>query len=255
MYILIDASYFIFYRYFALKTWWNFAKQEGESDIPTENERFNEKFRSTFNLREIKKRFGDGKVVIGKDCPKNEIWRNEYISNYKAGRPKNDDIKDIFKMVFDENLFDCHVVLSAPHLEADDCIAIATRHIRNTLPDEDIVIVTSDMDYLQLADEKTTIVNLKFQKLTESKQSFNDPQKDLFCKIVAGDKSDNIPSVFPRCGLKTAAKYYDNQEAFQKKLVGESKTLFERNKRIIDFNEIPLELSNQLALKIDSLLM
>ena len=100
------------------------------------------------------------------------------------------------------------------------------------------------MDYLQLASESVTPIDLKFKKLTDSKNSFIDSRKDLFCKIVAGDKSDNIPSVFPKCGLKTAAKYYDNPELFQKKLesVEGAKETYERNKLIIDFDCIPTEL-------------
>lgn len=31
--------------------------------------------------------------------------------------------------------------------------------------------------------------------------SEGDPDKDLFIKIILGDKSDNIPSVFTRVGL------------------------------------------------------
>ena len=61
---------------------------------------------------------------------------------------------------------------------------------------------------------------------------------------MSGDKSDNIPPIFPRCGAKTAAKYYDNPDEFEKKLtaVAGSRELFERNKRIVSFKHIPEEL-------------
>ena len=36
------------------------------------------------------------------------------------------------------------------------------------------------------------------------------PDKDLFVKIVIGDKSDNINGIFKRCGTKTACKYYED---------------------------------------------
>ena len=48
------------------------------------------------------------------------------------------------------------------------------------------------------------LYNLKFKDLTQSKSCFQNPEKDLFCKIVSGDKSDGIPSVFKKCGIKTA---------------------------------------------------
>jgi len=37
----------------------------------------------------------------------------------------------------------------------------------------------------------------------------------LFCKIVMGDTSDNIPPIMPRCGPKTALKWWSNPEEFE----------------------------------------
>ena len=31
-------------------------------------------------------------------------------------------------------------------------------------------------------------------------------------KIIIGDKSDDIPQIFKKCGLKTAIKYFENKE-------------------------------------------
>ena len=44
-FILIDGSYYIFYRYHALRIWWGLAKKEGETDDYCNNPRFIEKFR------------------------------------------------------------------------------------------------------------------------------------------------------------------------------------------------------------------
>ena len=46
-YILIDGSYFIFYRYYALLAWWKLAKQDETIEIPIDNEEFVEKFKKT----------------------------------------------------------------------------------------------------------------------------------------------------------------------------------------------------------------
>jgi 5'-3' exonuclease len=56
-----------------------------------------------------------------------------------------------------------------------------------------------------------------------------------------GDISDNIPSVFPKCGPKTALKYYDNKADFEKRLnsCDEFISQYNINKKIVDFNEIP----------------
>ena len=57
-YILVDASYFIFFRVFALHIWWKNAKPDETLGNPIENEEFVEKFKSTFEskLYELKKK-------------------------------------------------------------------------------------------------------------------------------------------------------------------------------------------------------
>ena len=250
-FVLIDGSYYVFFRYYALKVWWGLARKPEEPKEPSESERFMEKFRTTFvsKIEELDKKLGiSGSIkIVGKDCPQGSIWRHANIDAYKDGRPNEDNVAPMFRCAYGEQLFETAgvgKVLSYPGLEADDCLAITTKEILGKYPDAHVYIITSDMDYLQLASESVTPIDLKFKKLTDSKNSFKDSRKDLFCKIVAGDKSDNIPSVFPKCGLKTAAKYYDNPELFQKKLksVEGAKETYERNKLIIDFDCIPTEI-------------
>jgi 5'-3' exonuclease len=102
------------------------------------------------------------------------------------------------------------------------------------------------MDYLQLHDSNVKIYDLKYKNLAENKKWSGDPKKDLFCKIVMGDKSDNINSIFKKCGIKTALKYYEDKKLFQDKLEQENaKELYEINKKLIDFNEIPQELQEK----------
>ena len=250
-FILIDGSYFIFYRYHALCVWYNLSRTPDDPDIPMESSKFMKKFRDTFisKIDDLDIMLGIETSVkyVGKDCPKKTIWRNDHIQEYKAGR-KGADISSVFKVAYEEELFHkagCEHILEYPSLEADDCIAVAAKHIRQKYPHSKIWIITSDMDYLQIACEPwINLVDLKNKKLTTSKTSFNNAEKDLFCKIVSGDKSDNIPSVFPRCGIKTAAKYYDDRDLFEKKLnsCNGAKARLERNRKIVDFDCIPQEL-------------
>ena len=62
-----------------------------------------------------------------------------------------------------------------------------------------------------------------------------------------GDTSDNIPSVFPKCGPKTALKCIEDPEFFKKKMSScpTSQEQYELNKKLVDFNEIPLELKRE----------
>jgi 5'-3' exonuclease len=59
-----------------------------------------------------------------------------------------------------------------------------------------------------------------------------------------GDTSDNIPSVFPKCGPKTAIKCIEDPEFFQKKMNNnlDYYNQYELNKKLIDFNNIPQHL-------------
>ena len=102
------------------------------------------------------------------------------------------------------------------------------------------------MDYLQLARPQIRIMNLKYKNLTDNKKWSGNPKKDLFCKIVMGDKSDNIPPILNKCGPKTAEKCYDNPEYFEECLKkNNAQSNFERNKKLVDFNEIPQELVSE----------
>ena len=262
-FILIDGSYFIFYRYFAILNWFKLAKKDqiiDEEHPPYENNDFLDKFLKTFQLKllEIPKKLKvkNPIILIGKDCPRKEIWRMEHLPSYKSNRDTDDVFLGgpFFAKAYNENLFQkggAKIIFNYPQLEADDCLAIVSKNILEKFPNANINIITSDMDYLQLAKENVSLYDLKFKKLTERKSSFNDPKKDLFIKIITGDKSDNIKGVFKKCGVKTACKYYDNETLFQEKLEKEegAKERYALNKKIIDFNEIPIEIINNFKQK------
>jgi 5'-3' exonuclease len=260
-YILIDGSYFVFFRYHSLKQWWGFSHKDDSDSLPIdENPEFIQKFKDIFSdkIKEIaiKLKIKNPVYIVGKDCPRGDIWRNQFIQNYKAHRADASFMTNYFKMSYDSLFNDAgvKVILSYPGLEADDCIAITSKYLLNKENDCNIYIITSDLDYLQLYQERINIFTLKYKPLNES--SCGSPDKDLFCKIVMGDKSDGIPAIFPKCGIKTAIKYYDDKETFEKKLNNseEAKVLYSRNQKIIDFNFIPIELQEGFMNVINNIL-
>ena len=251
-FILIDGSYFVFFRYYALLNWYKLAKKD-TVEIPIENKEFVEKFKKTFvsKIQEIQKKLkiDNPIILVGKDCPRPTIWRMKFLSTYKANRVYDDSFLGgpFFKLAYEDDLFikgGANRIFKFPTLEADDCLAILTKKIKNIFPQGKITIITSDMDYLQLACNNVELYDLKYIKLTERKSSYNNAEKDLFVKILTGDKSDNIKGVFKKCGPKTACKYFDNRELFQQKLKDEEGAMerYLLNKKIIDFNEIPEDL-------------
>jgi 5'-3' exonuclease len=266
--ILIDISYYIFYRYYAVHSWWKLAKPDEELTIPYENEEFVEKFKKTFveKINEIPKKLKIHKeafkILAGKDCPRNTIWRHNLIKKdsdmkkYKENRIYDDTFMGgpFFKLGLELVEAMKIPILSYEIFEADDCIAISTKYLKQN-PEFNIYIIANDMDYLQLHDSNVKIYDLKYKNLAENKKWSGDPKKDLFCKIVMGDKSDNINSIFKKCGIKTALKYYEDEKLFQEKLTQDnSRELYEINKKLIDFNEIPQKLQEKFLSKVQPIL-
>lgn len=276
IHIMIDGSYFIFYRFFALVQWWKLAKKEDTHENLHLNEEFVEKFKALCiqTIQNIPKKLklhksyhshNKIKYYVGKDCNRSKIWRNEYIQNYKSGRTEYKDAKnnpgEFFKIMYDEthskNVFEkafetigktienggCKM-LQYDSLEADDCIALYTKYLLEYNPHDEVIIITSDMDYMQLIRQNVSLFNLKYKNINTEKNSLGCEKKDLLCKIIMGDKSDNIPSIFPKCGFKTAKKYVHTIDEFQKKLSEKEEYMqkYKLNKKLIDFDEIPIEL-------------
>jgi 5'-3' exonuclease len=241
--------------------WWRNAYPEEPLEDPFQNEKFVEKFRKTFveNVQQIAKKLGISKeiepiLIVGKDCKREHIWRTELFPQYKANRAngKEDGFMGgpFFKMAYEEELFikgGAKAILKHGKLEADDCIAISVKLLTAKYPDCNIYVITSDKDYLQLNSHNVHLFNLAFKNIAENKSSTGNPKSDLEIKIIMGDTSDNIPSVFPKCGPKTAQKCLDDPEFFKKKMANNSDYYkqYELNKKLVDFDSIPQELIDE----------
>ena len=263
-FVFVDGSYYSFHRYYALMNWWKISFPEEPLENPITNAKFVDKFRNTFvnNLKTMPKKLKINKninpiIILGKDCKRKDIWRNElcisseiFKGEYKGNR-KNEGFMGLplFKLVQEENLFikgGIMATLSHPKLEADDCIAISVKYVLEKYPTSKIYIITSDKDYLQLAEERIEIYNLSYKKITDLKSCSGDSKRDLFYKIILGDPSDNIKPIFKSCGPKTALKYYEDQEYFEECLKKENAyEAYNLNKKLVDFNEIPTNLVNE----------
>ena len=268
--IFIDGSYFCFYRYFALLTWWKNAFPEDPIlGDPADNPFFVDKFKKMCiqSLETIPKKIGiskedikqnNYKIFIGKDCKREDIWRLEFYKEYKSTRVHNPYISSFFKILYneDDGIFTrvelknepniISAILEHPHLEADDCIALS---ILANKTSESIYIITSDNDYMQLLNESQNIQiwNLAGKQISLDKNG----SKELFCKIVMGDVIDNIPSILKKCGPKTALKCFENPIYFEERLKKENALeKKELNQLLIDFNNIPDHLVKEYKFKV-----
>jgi 5'-3' exonuclease len=283
-FIFIDGSYFIFHRFYSIMNWWKNANpsnnvnpnEKNKSPIEITND-FIEKYKKTFieKVQEIpnklyllesdinvksKKKVNSSNtykpnIYVARDCKRENIWRNELYDSYKSTRNNMDgeSISKFFAITYQEELFikgGVNMILDHQKLEADDCIAISVKHLLNKYEKCKIYIITSDKDYLQLLEPRVKIYNLAYKNIAEEKSSFGDAKTNLFCKIVMGDASDNITSIFTKCGPKTALKCYLDKEYFECKLKKEDAyKKYELNRLLVDFNSIPNELESEFIEK------
>ncbi len=250
-FIILDASYFVFFRYNATRRWWSFARKAGEPENGLDSPRYRDKFMSTFSaaltglvkLTGVDHQSRPAILVAAFDCPRDEIWRLGVCSEYKGTRGHNAEAAAHFAIVKEKQLFDAPAIsakISQAGLEGDDCIALMVQEIRAKKPEAVVTIVSSDGDFKQLLCPKTRLMNLK-GGVTGGMEAPVNPKEELFCKIVAGDSSDNIPAVFPRCGKVTALKMYNNPSMFEHRLLNNplSAGTYEKNRLLVDFARIP----------------
>lgn len=257
--MLIDTSYYIFYRYFAVFNWYKMS-QKIELDVGTllTNEEFMGKFDKLFevNLNKLCKLHNVSyeNTVFVRDCIRDRIWRYDHFPDYKMSRDDKSRTfnGDIFKYVYNTLLTRLSQKLgvqSCEHCkaEADDIIAVFTRDIGEKYPDAEIAIITNDNDYIQLIGSNVGVYNLKNYNLSE-RLGVTHPDTYLTQKIIMGDKSDNIPPIFNKCGEKKAKLLAENPEMLQAKLAKhpDSAERFELNRLLIDTKCIPNEIKGEI---------
>jgi 5'-3' exonuclease len=268
----IDFSYYVFYRYHALVTWWNFSQEDKfDPSTLTENQLFLDKFRDMCveNIGKVIKKYvplfkktnKHYTLFLARDCSRCDIWRHQHTDGYKAGREAGTHWNPyIFEYTYEvvvPAILQTYpgTLLSVETAEADDIIGVLVRSLRRESESRLIVVVTNDLDYLQLMHPSTVIVNLQGKRL-EEKAPHPNPVVSKRIKILSGDKSDNIPSIFNKRTTKAKIAEYaqlpDTEfQSFIESLDEESKRRYHHNALLIDQDLIPLGLRQ----KIESLLI
>ena len=274
--ILVDSSYVCYYS--AASAWNWFKKEYGIEDDYSfnpikENDykmALEKKLRNNIKYSVINAGYkvpNFKKVIFALDCPKDEIWRNGIYEEYKLQRKIRDkskdafDYKPVFKYIRDifipnyceEN--DGAKYIGVPTAEGDDIIATIVK----TLPEEDDkVIIASDHDYAQLFTiPNIKVINLRGELLTLESESQIKPLQEaeyiltpkdvLLKKILTGDVADNIKGIFRGCGPVKAAKFILDKKLLKAKLQEpEVKAQFDLNCQLIDFDNIPEELTEEI---------
>lgn len=256
--ILIDTSYFIFYRYFSTLKWYQFKNKDIVYSELDKDETFVKCFEKHViqDMKKMCKKWQAklSNIVFCCDCSRDRIWRNVYHNNYKGLRVQNPTFNPNIFVKFYEYLernqehWGIHI-LNVDCLEADDVVYLTKKTLIESNVNVPIIIITNDNDYLQLLDTNTFIYNMNGKGGDLAKRSCGNPIIDLRVKLIMGDKSDNIVPIHPGIGPKTAMKLanlpHDEFEMYLEK--NACKDTFLKNKKLVDFSEIPTELCNEFS--------
>ena len=195
-----------------------------------------------------------GKMVLCADA--GNPWRRDAFPNYKYSRRKGRD-----DSAFDwENIFNIiteikneirdnfpYAVMYIERCEADDIIATLAKYYHQSEP---IMIVPGDKDFIQLQ----RFTNVEQYAPIQKKFLGEDivPEQFLMEHIIKGDRSDGIPNILSAddcfvTGEKQKPITKKRLEEFSSgQMDAETKTNFERNKKLVDLMQIPGLLENEI---------
>jgi DNA polymerase-1 len=152
-------------------------------------------------------------AAFDKGSPRARIAR---YAEYKAQRQEQpDDLRSQFALV--RKILACYdiPIVEIDGEEADDVIATLARQAEGA--QQDVAVVTGDLDLLQIVDERTTVLTTR-RGITELgrydtaavRARFElEPRQLPDYRGLKGDPSDNLPGV-PGVGEKTAIKLIKN---------------------------------------------
>lgn len=258
-FLIADASYMVFYTYYAmLKFYKSYFNSDPDVSTIMNSPLFRSKFCKMFKRKIIEIATEHdiplSNIVFAVDCDRESIWRREVYPDYKSSRsPKTEFSPKAFDVTFESiipelvNDYGMQMIRVA-RAEADDVAGVLHRHIRNEKPDTRIVIITNDNDYIQLLDENTNIVNMAKEDISSRKSQNLTASEYLTCKILCGDKSDNLPGAISRCGMKTAEKLVKNNEKICNILNDNADALrrFKLNRMLMDLTKIPEDIQTAI---------
>lgn len=266
-FLLVDVSYLSFYRFFSTQIWFHKlhpeANYDENYDWTTNTEfmkRFSQNYMSSVDRFRLRYNIPYSNMVFCRDCPRDNIWRFSIFPGYKSNRKiicrfmnRKFQVGPIFRTTYQhlipqlEQQHGFHV-LKVDNAEGDDIIAVLTRSINNLVPNRWIFILTNDHDYLQLSGPKIQIWSLQNRLL--NRRMRETPKHTLEWKIWSGDVSDSIPPVCENITwnqiMLFCGKDGDQKKEEWFKEHPEQLETYIRNRKLIDFQQIPIEIQKRI---------
>jgi hypothetical protein len=209
-----------------------------------------------------------GQMVICADGM--NTWRRQYFPEYKGMRRKGKeestmDWNEIFRIVnlireeIQENL--PYKVMHMEGCEADDIIGALAIRTQEFGQGEPVMIVSSDKDFIQL--QKYNNVK-QFSPIQKKAVTDKNPRTYLFNHVMRGDSGDGIPNVlskddtFMSGGKQTPLRqtriddWAANADKLKDYMPEDLYRNYQRNKTLIDLNEIPENIQESIINKYDN---
>ena len=210
------------------------------------------------HYKEFKDQYGDMTIA----CDSKKYWRKDFFPYYKANRKKvRQQSGHDWNLIFDTNnmlkqeLKDNFPwkVVEVEGAEADDIIAT---YVKNKHPDEPVVIVSGDHDFIQLQKYGNVVqwspIKNKFVECV------GDPKDILFEHIIKGDKGDGVPNVLTEDdaiveGRRQKPIHSKKLEMWKKdhtQMPQDSTFVsnYERNQTLVDLSRIPNDIETAIQL-------
>lgn len=212
------------------------------------------------SIRMYNKKFKQdyGQMILCCDGPNN--WRKTYYPQYKANRKKSRDesgfdwqeafrIMHLVKEEIKENF--PYKVLHIDQCEADDIIGTLVENTQEFGQYEDVMIVSSDKDFLQL--QKYSNVR-QWSHMQKKELKDANPKVNLIEKILTGDAGDGVPNIlshddtFVNGERQTPLSKKKKETIIEDLADGELLYAaswyrnYQRNETLIDLNKTPKEI-------------
>jgi len=224
---------------------------------------------NSLRMYNVKHREEYGRMIV---CGDGGSWRKDYYPEYKASRKKSRDsdgkdwesIFNTFTKVrneISENLpFD---VVHEYGVEADDIIATLVQQTQEFGKHEPVMIISADKDFIQLHKH----ANVKqFSPLTRKMITHEDPIAYLQEHIFRGDSGDGVPNVLSDddtfvdddkkqtpLSKKKIEAWVEGYSNLQDVMPTQAYRNYQRNKKVIDLEEIPEEVTAKILDKYNAI--
>lgn len=222
------------------------------------------------SIKAYKKKYGKkyGDIVIA--CDARTYWRRDFFGFYKAKRKAARDASDLdWDLIFKikDEVEDALIkwfpykVVKVDKAEADDVIAVLVKNTQEFGRYEDVMIISSDGDFIQLQEydnvEQYSPITRKMVKVNKKEL-----REKVITHIVKGDGGDGVPNIMSKDNVFMIE---ERQKAVSKKRLeefiakgfdacqnDEERRNWHRNETLVNFKYIPEDIQTKIIEQFDN---